>query len=163
MGISLWLRNLPRVRAPKALDQGEEPPASRTVEGRGTDKSSATLIAMALKEVRGWLTNIGVLAARPAAFVVFLVYAALWMVFGKGLEWHSLATLATWGMTLVIQRAEHRDTQAIHAKLDELLKVHGDAKNSLMNIDDKDAEEVERERAEVRASCEPRSKQLGRV
>ncbi|WP_347336550.1 MULTISPECIES: low affinity iron permease family protein [Bradyrhizobium] len=155
MEISLWLRNLPRVRAPKALDQSEEPPAygngSRSVEVRGTDKSSATLIAMALKEVRSWLTNIGVLAARPAAFVVFLVYAALWMAFGKSLEWHSLATLVTWG-TLVIQRAEHRDTRAIHAKLDELLKVHADARNSLMNIDDKDAEEVERERAEVRAS-----------
>jgi low affinity Fe/Cu permease len=25
-------------------------------------------------------------------------------------------------MTLFIQRAEHRDTQAIHAKLDELLR-----------------------------------------
>lgn len=104
------------------------------------------------KEIRSWLTNIGVLAARPAAFVVFLAYAALWVVFGNGLEWHSLATLATWGMTLVIQRAEHRDTQAIHAKLDELLKVHGDAKNSLMTIDDKDAEEVERERERVRSS-----------
>ncbi|MCK1420766.1 low affinity iron permease family protein [Bradyrhizobium sp. 182] len=62
------------------------------------------------------------------------------------------ATLATWGMTLVIQRAEHRDTQSIHAKLDELLKVHGDAKNSLMTVDNKDAEEVERQRAQVRAS-----------
>jgi hypothetical protein len=38
---------------------------------------------MAMKQVRGWLTNIGVLAARPAAFVVFLAYAALWVVFGK--------------------------------------------------------------------------------
>lgn len=107
---------------------------------------------MDMKEIRGWLTNVGVLAARPAAFAVFLAYAALWVVFGNGLEWHSLATLATWGMTLVIQRAEHRDTQAIHAKLDELLKVHGDAKNSLMTIDDKDAEEVERERERVRRS-----------
>lgn len=62
---------------------------------------------MAPNEVRAWLTNIGVLAARPAAFAVFLLYAALWIVFGNGLEWHSLATLATWGMTLVIQRAEH--------------------------------------------------------
>ncbi|MCA1361276.1 low affinity iron permease family protein [Bradyrhizobium sp. IC3069] len=107
---------------------------------------------MVVKEIRSWLTNIGVLTARPAAFVVFLAYAALWIVLGNGLEWHSLATLATWGMTLVIQRAEHRDTQAIHAKLDELLKVHGDAKNSLMTIDDKDAEEVERERDRVRRS-----------
>jgi low affinity Fe/Cu permease len=118
----------------------------------GTDRTNATLTVMVLKEIRSWLTNIGVLAARPAAFVVFLAYAALWIAFGNGLEWHSLATLATWGMTLVIQRAEHRDTQAIHAKLDELLKVHAGAKNSLMTIDDKDAEEVERERAKVHAS-----------
>jgi len=65
---------------------------------------------------------------------------------GDGLEWHSLATLATWGMTLLIQRAEHRDTQAIHAKLDELLKATTRASNDLIRIDDKDAEEVERER-----------------
>jgi Low affinity iron permease len=56
------------------------------------------------------------------------------------------------GMTLVIQRAEHRDTQAIHAKLDELLKAEGNADNDVMGIDDKDAEEVESERKEIRAS-----------
>jgi len=67
--------------------------------------------------------------------------------------WHMVATLATWGMTLVIQRAEHRDTQAIHAKLDELLKANGAANNTLMNIDDKEAEEVEHERDEVRRSA----------
>ena len=55
-------------------------------------------------------------------------------------------------MTLVIQRAEHRDTQAIHAKLDELLKVHGDAEDELMGIDEKDAEEIERDRDKVKAS-----------
>jgi hypothetical protein len=35
-------------------------------------KAALRLIAMAMKQVRGWLTNIGVFAARPAAFVVFL-------------------------------------------------------------------------------------------
>ncbi|MET4215884.1 MULTISPECIES: low affinity iron permease family protein [unclassified Bradyrhizobium] len=69
---------------------------------------------------------------------------------GNGLEWHSFATLATWGMTLVIQRTEHRDTQATHAKLDELLKASGRA--DLMKVDDKDAERVEKEREEIRRS-----------
>src|SRR3954464_7331595 len=101
---------------------------------------------------REWLTHIGVLVSRPAAFVLFAIYGAAWIVLGNGLEWHSFATLATWGMTLVIQRAEHRDTQAIHAKLDELLKVNGDANNKIMLIDEKDAEEVERARREVKAS-----------
>ncbi|TKV77963.1 hypothetical protein FDV58_28895 [Bradyrhizobium elkanii] len=54
-----------------------------------------------------------------------MAYGACWLVLGSGLEWHLVATLATWGMTLLIQRAEHRDTQAIHAKLDELLKAVG--------------------------------------
>jgi low affinity Fe/Cu permease len=53
----------------------------------------------------------------------------------------------------LIQRAEHRDTQALHGKLDELLKVHGDAKNELMNIDEKDAEEVEQERKKAQAAA----------
>jgi hypothetical protein len=34
-------------------------------------------------------------------------------------DWHPIATVATWLMTLLVQRAEHRDTQAIHAKLDD--------------------------------------------
>lgn len=105
---------------------------------------------MSLEKVRGWLTQLGVLTARPAAFAIFALYGLAWIAIGNGLEWHSLATLATWGMTLVIQRAEHRDTQAIHAKLDELLKATNRANNDTMRIDDKDAEEVERERESVR-------------
>ena len=53
-------------------------------------------------------------------------------------------------MTLVIQRAEHRDTQAIHAKLDELLKAGGRA--DAMTVDDEDAEDVEKQRKEIRRS-----------
>ena len=111
-----------------------------------------TFLYMAFKKAREWLTQTGVLASRPAAFVVFALYGLAWIALGDGLRWHSIATLATWGMTLVIQRAEHRDTQAIHAKLDELLKADGAANNKVMRIDDKDAEEVERARREVRAS-----------
>jgi hypothetical protein len=63
---------------------------------------------MSFENVRRWLKELGVLAARPAAFAIFALYGIAWIVIGDGLEWHSLATLATWGMTLVIQRAEHR-------------------------------------------------------
>jgi low affinity Fe/Cu permease len=53
-------------------------------------------------------------------------------------------------MTLFIQRAEHRDTQALHAKLDELLHVHGKASNALTRLDDKEPEEIEHHRARAR-------------
>lgn len=106
-----------------------------------------------MDRLRHLLTHLGVLTARPIAFILFLIYALAWACFDKeSLNWHSIATLATWAMTLLIQRAEHRDTQAVHAKLDELLKVHGQAKNNLMNLDDEDAEEVEGAREKVKRS-----------
>jgi low affinity Fe/Cu permease len=105
---------------------------------------------MSFKNIRHWLTQLGVLTARPAAFAVFALYAVARIAIGDGFEWHSIATLATWAMTLVIQRAEHRDTQAIHAKLDKLLKADHRANNEIMSIDDKDAEEVEQDRKRVR-------------
>ena len=54
-----------------------------------------------------FLTRLGVYIASPLAFLVRIIYAALWYVFKpETFEWHAVATLATWGMTLVIQRAE---------------------------------------------------------
>lgn len=57
------------------------------------------------------------------------------------------------GDDFFIQRAEHRDTQALHAKLDAILKVHG-KDEKLLNLDDKDAEEVESARDRVKASSD---------
>lgn len=53
-------------------------------------------------------------------------------------------------MTLVIQRAEHRDTQAIHAKLDAMLHVMGDARNELTRVDEQEPEEIEERRSRMR-------------
>lgn len=100
---------------------------------------------------RHWLTRLGVLTARPVAFGIFGIYVICWIAFGRNsLDWAAIATLATWAMTLVMQRAEHRDTQAIHAKLDELLRIHGYANNDLMRVDEEDAEEIEEERRHLR-------------
>lgn len=54
-------------------------------------------------------------------------------------------------MTLLIQRAEHRDTQAIHAKLDELLRTNRDARSELTRLDEQEPELIERHRANARA------------
>jgi low affinity Fe/Cu permease len=66
--------------------------------------------------LRSWLTAIGASTSHPLAFLVVGVYVALWLIFDAGsFDWHSIATVATWIMTLFIQRAETRDTQAIRA------------------------------------------------
>jgi low affinity Fe/Cu permease len=106
---------------------------------------------MGWTRLRHCLTTLGVATARPAAFLVFAAYAAAWLVLDPAsFEWHSVATLATWFMTLIIQRAEHRDTQALHAKLDELLRADTIARTDLVNIDQEEPEAIEKRRAEDR-------------
>jgi low affinity Fe/Cu permease len=93
------------------------------------------------------LTALGTFTARPTAFVIVLVYAAFWIALDReSFNWHGAATLATWLMTLVIQRAEHRDTQALQAKIDELLKAHEKADDSVTHIDNREPETIERKR-----------------
>jgi low affinity Fe/Cu permease len=57
-------------------------------------------------------------------------------------------------MTLIIQRAEHRDTQAIHAKLDELLRVEGRARSELTELDDEEPEVIKERRLRERRAPE---------
>jgi low affinity Fe/Cu permease len=106
---------------------------------------------MAEHPIRKALTWVGTATAHPAAFVIVLIYAVLWVLLDReSLNWHGAATLATWLMTLFIQRAEHRDTQAIQAKLDELLKANHEARDEITRVDDKEPEEIEEFREEQR-------------
>jgi low affinity Fe/Cu permease len=99
---------------------------------------------------RSWLTGVGVATSHPAAFFVVGIYVALWLMLNPhSFGWQGDATVATWVMTLFIQRAEHRDTLAIHAKLDELLRVHGEADSELAMLDRREPEEIEKHRDEV--------------
>ena len=101
--------------------------------------------------VRRALTQLGVLSGHPLAFFVIFAFVAAWLVFEpETFDWHGVATIAVWIMTLFIQRAEHRDTQSIQAKLDELLHAHSMASNAMTRIDDEEPEEIERQRKVAR-------------
>lgn len=137
-------RETPRSGLPRrSSDQGEEPQPS--CDGARVAKSQlfrnprtdTTLPAMALREVRRCLTHVGVLTPRPAAFALLFVYTVvvdhLWrraeMVFAR----HSCNERND-PCYSARRTPGHADS-----KLDELLKVHGDAKNSLMTIDNKES------------------------
>jgi low affinity Fe/Cu permease len=101
--------------------------------------------------IRKVLTGIGSATAHPVAFLIVIGYAGLWFLFAPAeMNWHSVATLATWLMTLFIQRSEHRDTQAIHGKLDELLKAKDGARTELAKLDEKEPEEIEEHRRQAK-------------
>jgi low affinity Fe/Cu permease len=106
---------------------------------------------MSTDSPRGILTEIGTWTSHPTAFLIVAAYAgAMAILAPHEINWHSVATLATWLMTLFIQRAEHRDTQAIQAKLDELLRAQSRASDSLTHVDEKEPEEIE----ELRGKCD---------
>jgi low affinity Fe/Cu permease len=106
---------------------------------------------MAPAAKKHWTTHLGQAAGHPAAFVIVIVYAVLWLAFDRAtFDWNAVATLAVWVMTLFIQRTNRRDSLALHAKLDELLRVDHDARSELTQLDEEEPEEIERHRdAEV--------------
>jgi len=100
-----------------------------------------------IERLRRSLTRAGVGTSHPAAFAVVLIYTAAWIHFDRAtLDWQGVATLATWTMTLLIQRVGHRDTQAIQAKLDELLRAERNASNDIIKLDHAEPEEIQRHR-----------------
>ena len=99
---------------------------------------------MVTQAIRHYLTLVGLFISHPAAFVIVAAYAVFWFIFQPDtFDWHAIATLAVWFMTLLIQRTEHRDTQAIHAKLDELLRSQKEASNDLIKVDQEEPEDIE--------------------
>jgi low affinity Fe/Cu permease len=100
-------------------------------------------------------TTIGNLTSHPAAFLVVMLYGVGWFVCEpKTFDWHAIATLIVWIMTLFIQRADRRDTLAVHAKLDELLKASREARTELASIDEREPEVIEKIRDRERREAE---------
>ena len=88
---------------------------------------------------------------HPLAFLIIFGFVASWLIFEpETFDWHGIATIAVWIMTLFIQRAEHRDTQSIQAKLDELLHAHKLASNAMTRIDEEEPEDIARHRKNAR-------------
>jgi low affinity Fe/Cu permease len=110
---------------------------------------AAPAAAAAKQSRHHWTTNVGQAAGHPAAFLVVIIYAMLWLIFSPAsFEWNAVATLAVFVMTLFIQRANRRDNLALHAKLDELLRVDGEARSELTQLDEQEPEAIERHRDE---------------
>ena len=93
--------------------------------------------------LRTFMTKLGTFTGHPIALAMVILYGFVWYLKSpETLDWIGVAALATWGMTVLIQRATHRDTQALHAKLDELLISSSNACSELAEIDNKEPEDI---------------------
>jgi low affinity Fe/Cu permease len=86
----------------------------------------------------------------PWTFCVALLIVVVWAVTGPLFDfsdtWQLVintgTTIVTFLMVFLIQSTQTRDTQALHVKLDELIRVDRQARNELVNLEDKTDEEI---------------------
>lgn len=87
---------------------------------------------------------------RPAAFTLCVVGVLVWAVsgpaFGFSETWqlviNTSTTIITFLMVFLIQNTQNRDNAALHAKLDELIRV-GDSDNKFIGIEHLTDQELE--------------------
>jgi low affinity Fe/Cu permease len=99
---------------------------------------------------------------RSWAFVTAIAVVVAWAATGPLFHWSDTwqlvintgTTIVTFLMVFLIQHAQNRDTQAIHVKLDELIRATKGAHNRLIALEDQSEEELAAAREEVRRVAE---------
>ena len=89
-------------------------------------------------------------AGSSSAFALAVLVIGLWLVtgpiFGFSDTWqlviNTTTTIITFLMVFLIQRAQNKDSQAIHVKLDELVASIEGASNRLIDVESLDEEEM---------------------
>jgi low affinity Fe/Cu permease len=100
---------------------------------------------------------------RPVAFTIAVGSLLLWAVsgpfFGFSDTWQLVintgTTIITFLMVFLIQNTQNRDSEALHVKLDELIRSNTGAHNALLDLEDLEEEELDR----IRSSYEQLAEQ----
>jgi low affinity Fe/Cu permease len=95
-------------------------------------------------------------AGRPSAFLIAALVIVAWALTGPMFHYSDTwqlvintgTTIVTFLMVFLIQNTQNRDSQALHVKLDELIRAQKGARNALLDLDDLSDEEL----AKIRTS-----------
>ena len=93
---------------------------------------------------------------QPVAFGTALAIIILWAIsgpiFGFSDTWQLIintgTTIITFLMVFIIQNTQNRDAEAMHIKLDELIRAMDQAQNALLNLEELEEEDLDRIRAD---------------
>ena len=100
----------------------------------------------------GWFTrfanNAAQVTGHPSAFLIAAIVVAVWAITGPLFKfsdtWQLVintgTTIITFLMVFLIQNTQNRDSAAIHLKLDELIRSHKEARNSMLDLEHGDEE-----------------------
>jgi low affinity Fe/Cu permease len=100
-------------------------------------------------------------AGRPFAFILALACVVVWAVtgplFGFSEVWQLVintgTTIVTFLMVFLVQNTQNRDSAAIQAKLDELIRAIVEARVQFIGIEHMTDTEIEEIRDELERSC----------
>jgi low affinity Fe/Cu permease len=92
---------------------------------------------------------------QPVTFALAVFVVVAWAISGPLFDWSDTwqlvintgTTIITFLMVFLIQSTQNRDTEAVHVKLDELLRISPGAHNMLMNLEELEEAELARIRA----------------
>jgi low affinity Fe/Cu permease len=93
--------------------------------------------------------------ALAVAVVLLWVVSGPWFAFSD--TWQLVintgTTICTFIMVFLIQNTTNRSTDALQVKLDELLRANTDARDDLMDLEDRPTRDLDAAKADVRARC----------
>ncbi len=92
------------------------------------------------------------LVGTPKAFITALLLIIIWLASGPTFHYsdtwqlaiNTTTTIITFLMVFLIQNTQNRDAKATQLKLDELIRVISKARNSMVNIEEREDEELEK-------------------
>ena len=110
------------------------------------------------------------LAGRPLSFSiavgVVLAWACTGPLFGFSDTWqlviNTSTTIITFLMVFVIQNTQNRDSEAIHVKLDELIRCSKGAHNALLDLEELEEKDLDVIRDSYEALAKRARKELRR-
>ena len=111
------------------------------------------------------------MSGRPATFMAAGLLILAWIVSGPIFRFsdtwqlmiNTTTTIVTFLMVFLIQNTQNRDTEAMHIKLDELIRVTEGAHNALLDLEEMEPVQLDalRERYEQLASESRRALKQG--
>jgi low affinity Fe/Cu permease len=103
---------------------------------------------------RGWFPTfarrLATWSGRSSAFFIAVALVLAWLVTGPVFDYsdtwqlviNTSTTIVTFLMVFLIQHTQNRDTEAMHIKLDELIRATKGAHNAILDLEQLDEEEI---------------------
>ena len=107
-------------------------------------------------------------AGSPKTFMGAIILIGVWGISGPIFQFNDTwqliintsTTIITFLMVFLIQNTQNRDTDILHLKIDELLRVTKDAQNAMLGLEKLDLQQLEALRKQYRNLSEGESIQM---